>query len=226
MIQAFGITEDIPIGYIFKLLAGHEFGEFDERPYFGLGVGRGDFWKNWGYFSATAEIGGFVKDKNFQEGVVSIEGLYFSPLLKVRRNHFRQFVSMEYSSLLTPLVDEPFSFRDGIRGISRDVIGDRKFNINIESVLFHPLKFYGFRLASYLFYDFGWITFDDKLITSDNFHSAIGIGFRLRNESLLFRTIQLRFGVITGEGFNVNFSFSNPRIFSDFISNKPDVVKF
>ena len=32
MIQAFGITEDIPIGYLFKLVGGYEFGEFEDRP--------------------------------------------------------------------------------------------------------------------------------------------------------------------------------------------------
>ena len=226
MIQAFGITEDVPIGYQFRLIGGYEFGEFNDRPYLGLGIGAGDFWRKWGYFSADAEIGGFFKDQNFQQGVVTLEGLYFSPLIRYRRNHFRQFVSIEYSSLLRPLEDTPFGFRDNIRGISGEVKGDRKLGVSVESVLFHPLKFYGFRLASFGFYDFGWITFDDTLIEGDNFHSAVGIGFRLRNESLLFRTIQLRFGIVTDEGFTVSFSFSNPRIFSEFKSDKPSLVQF
>ena len=226
MIQAFGITEDIPIGYQFRLMGGYEFGEFHDRPYLGLGIGAGDFWRKWGYFTANAEIGGFFEDQKFQEGVVTVEGLYFSPLIRYRRNHFRQFVSIEYAALLRPLEDEPFGFRNNIRGISSDVTGDRKLAVGIESVLFHPLKFYGFRLASYGFYDFGWITFDDTLIKGDNFHSAVGIGFRLRNESLLFRTIQLRFGIVTDEGFQVNFSFSNPRIFREFRNDKPSLVQF
>ncbi len=226
MIQAFGITEDIPIGYQFRMIGGYEFGEFIDRPYVGVGIGAGDFWKKWGYFSANAEIGGFVEDQKFEEGVVAVEGLYFSPLLKFHRNHFRQFVRLEYSALLRPVLEEPFGFGDNIRGISGEIQGDRKLGISIESVLFHPLKIYGFRLATYAFYDFGWITFDDTLIRGDNFHSAVGIGFRLRNESLLFRTIQFRFGIITDDGFDFNFSFSNPRIFSEFSNDKPQVVEF
>jgi hypothetical protein len=93
--------------------------------------------------------------------------------------------------------------------------------------LFHPLKLYGFRMATYAFFDFGWIGFGGPLISGDNFQSAFGIGFRLRNESLLFRTIQLRFGYITETSdVDVNFSFSDPRIFGNFRTNKPEVVKF
>ncbi len=62
---------------------------------------------------------------------------------------------------------------------------------------------------------------------SENFQSTIGIGFRLRNESLLFRTIQLRFGyLIQSSDFDVNFSFSDPTIFDNFRTSKPDIVKF
>lgn len=226
MIQAFGVTEDVPIGYLVKLVGGYEYGEFNDRPYLAWGAGVGTFFDGVGYFSALAEVGGYIEDKEFEEGVVSIDGLYFSPLLRFNRNYFRQFVNINYSSTLRPLIDEPFSFREGIRGISREVQGDRKFSVNFESVLFHPLKLYGFRLATYAYWDVGWIGFGGSLITSENFQSAVGIGFRLRNEGLLFRTIQLRFGWITNDGFDVNFSFSDPSIFSNFQTSKPDIVKF
>ena len=227
MIQAFGVTEDIPIGYLFKVVGGYEFGEFVDRPYFGLGASAGDFWEGVGYFSGGTEVGGFIEDRKYQEGIVSVDGLYFSPLLKFQRNQFRQFVSMNYSTTLRPLVEQNFDFREGVRGISRDVQGDRKFSVNLESVLFHPLKLYGFRMATYAFYDFGWISFGGPLMKSENFQSAIGIGFRLRNESLLFRTIQLRFGYLTQPAeFDVNFSFSDPTIFSNFRTDKPEIATF
>jgi hypothetical protein len=227
MIQAFGVTEDIPIGYRFQLIGGYEFGEFVDRPYWGLGAAAGDFWDGVGYFTAGAEIGGFIEDRKFQEGIVSVDALYFSPLLRFRRNQFRQFVSLNYSTTLRPLIEEQFGFKEGIRGISREVQGDRKFSVNLESVLFHPLKLYGFRMATYAFYDFGWISFGGPLMKSGNFQSAIGIGFRLRNESLLFRTIQLRFGYLTQPAeLDVNFSFSDPTIFGNFRTDKPEIAAF
>ena len=227
MIQAFGITEDIPIGYLFKLVGGHEFGEFVDRPYFGLGASAGDFWEDVGYFSASAEYGSYIENGKSEEGIATFHGLYFSPLLKLRRNQFRQFLTVNYTTSFRPLISQQFDFVEGIRGIDQDVLGDRKFSVNLESVVFHPLKLYGFRMATYAFYDFGWISFGSPLITSKNFQSAIGIGFRLRNESLLFRTIQLRFAYLTAEsGLDVNFSFSDPTIFSNFRTSKPDIVRF
>jgi len=227
MIQAFGVTEDIPIGYIFKLVGGYEFGEFEDRPYWGLGAGAGGFWDGVGYFSTGAEFGGFVKDRKFQEGIVTVNGLYFSPLLRSGRNQFRQFVTLNYATTIRPLIEEPFNLKEGVRGISSDIQGDRRFSINLESVFFHPLKLYGFRMATYAYYDFGWISFGGPLMKSENFQSTIGIGFRLRNESLLFRTIQLRFGyLIQSSDFDVNFSFSDPTIFDNFRTSKPDIVKF
>ncbi len=227
MIQAFGVTEDIPIGYLFKLVGGYEFGEFVDRPYFGLGASAADFWEGVGYFTGGVEVGGFIEDQKYQEGIVSVNGLYFSPLLRFKRNQFRQFISMNYSTTLRPLIEQSFGFREGIRGISSDIQGDRKFSVNLESVLFHPLKLYGFRMATYAFYDFGWINFGGPLIKSANFQSSIGIGFRLRNESLLFRTIQLRFGYLTQPAeLDVNFSFSDPTIFNNFRTDKPEIATF
>ena len=162
-----------------------------------------------------------------EEGLLTLQGLYFSPLLKFHRNQFRQFINFNYTTTLRPIITQQFGFTDGIRGIDRSIQGDRKFYVNIESVLFHPLKFYGFRLASYAFADFGWISFGGPLISSDNFQSAIGVGLRLRNESLLFRTIQLRLGYLTQpKEVDVNFSFSNPRIFGNFRTDKPTIVEF
>ena len=227
LIQAFGITEDIPIGYLFKLVGGYEFGEFEDRPYIGLGASAGDFWKGVGYFTASAEFGGFIDDGKMEEGLVDIEALYFSPLLRFHRNQFRQFVNIEYTTTVRPIVTQQFGFNDEIRGIDRNVQGDRKFSVNFESVLFHPLKFYGFRMATFAFYDFGWISFGGPLISSDNFQSAVGIGLRLRNESLLFRTIQLRLGYLTASSeLDVSFSFSNPIIFGNFRTSKPTIVEF
>ena len=227
MIRAFGITEDIPIGYLFRLLGGYEYGEFSDRPYWGLGASAGGFLDGVGYFSASAELGGFMTNRKFQEGIVSVDGLYFSPLLQFHKNKFRQFVTLNYANAIRPLIDEPFGFKEEIRGISSETEGDRKFSVNLESVLFHPLKLYGFRMASYAYFDFGWIGSGGNLFEGDNFQSSIGIGFRWRNETLLFRTIDLRIGYLTEtSGVDINFSFSDPNLFENFHKSKPELVTF
>ncbi|GJM28268.1 MAG: hypothetical protein DHS20C17_09030 [Cyclobacteriaceae bacterium] len=227
MIQAFGITEDVPIGYQAGMVAGYEFGEFVDRPYWGVKAGIGDFWDNKGYFSITADFGGYLTRHKLEDGAVIIKGLYFTPLLRIGRNRFRQFVTLNYLTAINPRLDERFELKDQIRGISNEVQGDIGLSANFESVLFHPLRFYGFRMASFGFFDFGWISFDQPVIESKNFQASTGLGIRLRNESLLFRTIQLRLGYLTEtSSLKFSFSFSAPVIFDSFRSGKPEVVTF
>jgi hypothetical protein len=168
MIQTFGITEDIPVGYLFKFLGGYKFGEFNDQPYVGLEATAGRYWSGIGYISGQAGIGGFVEDTRLEQGVFSLKGLYFSQLLRVKRSHFRQFVNIKYSTAINPLIDDPFGLQGDLRGISSEVQGDRKFSVSSESVLFHALKFYGFSIASYAFYYFGWIGLGDSIVDRDN----------------------------------------------------------
>lgn len=227
MIQAFGVTEDIPIGYLVGLMGGYEFGEFSDRPYSGIRASIGDFWGAKGYFSLNAALGGYLTRHKLEDGAFIMKGLYFSPLLNVGRNKFRQFVKIIYQSAINPLIDQQFNIRDQIRGISGDVVGDIGFTVDIESVLFHPLRFYGFRMASFGFLDFGWIAFDQPLVETSNFQASTGLGLRLRNESLLFRSIQLRLGYLTEtRSFKFGLSLSTPILFDAFTTQKPDVVQF
>jgi len=227
MIQAFGVTEDISIGYLLGTMGGYEFSEFTGRPYWGVTAGVGDFWGSLGYVSINAAVGGYLARRRFEDGAVTLKSIYFSPLLQVGRSKFRQFARLTYQAAINPLVNQRFNMKDQIRGISSEVQGDIGFSVNIESVLFHPLRFYGFRVASFGYLDFGWVDFEGPLVRADNFQASTGVGFRMRNESLLFRTIQLRIGYLTEtSSINVGFSLSTPVIFDSFISKKPEIVTF
>jgi len=227
MIQAFGVTEDIPRGYVVDLNYGFEFGEFKGRPYWGFKMGAGDFLKDWGYFATIVEFGGFVEDNRFKEGAISTTGIYFSPLLNVGRFKFRQFLNAVYVVGLNREIETEINFENEIRGINEYLRGNRKLAFRLEPVFFNPFYFYGFQMATFFFYDFGWISFDKPLVTSVNFHSSIGIGLRLRNESLLFKTIQISLGYLPqDESFGLDFSLSDPLLFQNFRESKPTVVDF
>jgi len=227
LILAFGITEDIPRGFRFGLLGGYEYGEFENRPYWGLRASGGDFWKGVGYFAAVANLGGYVDDRKFEDGVFSSNSLYFSPLLRVKRFQFRQFLRLEYTRGLKRSQDDFITLEDEIRGTSDFIRGDRKLSASLESVFFSPVQVYGFRLAAYAYYDFGWISNRKPMITDENFQYSAGLGVRIRNESLLFSTMQLRLGYLKeSSSLELSFSFSSPRIFQNFQSSKPDTIPF
>jgi len=231
MILAFGITEDVPTGYNIEINPGVDFGEFQTRPYLGMEIGGARYF-SFGYNAVRLLIGGFFPEKKFEDGTFRIDYIYFSPLINLNRSNLRQFFSVNYTTGLKRNIDEKISYDDFIRGIDGDYLfGQHRLVASIESVFFTKWYWYGFRSAPFLFFDFGWLAQDRPLVQSQNFDSALGLGVRLRNESLLFATIELRVAIYPstpqgGDSFGFNFSVSEPRRFETFLTAKPELVGF
>ncbi len=231
MILAFGITEDVPTGFNFEIIPGVKFGEFQTRPYLGLEFdGAANF--SFGYNGIRVLIGGFFAENRFEDGTFRVDYSYFSPLKHLRRSKLRQFFNFNYTTGLKRRNDEKISSRDFIRGIDGDYLfGQHRLMVSLESVLFTPSYSYGFRLAPFWFFDFGWLSAETPLIQSQNVDAGLGTGIRLRNESLLFATIELRLAFypstpIGGDVLGFNFSVSEPRRFDVFQTAKPELVGF
>ena len=67
-----------------------------------------------------------------------------------------------------------------------------------EIVLFSPYHPLGFRIAFFGFADFGLIGYSPNIFKNE-FYTSLGIGVRLRNERLVFNTIQIRLGIAFGK---------------------------
>jgi len=79
--------------------------------------------------------------------------------------------------------------------------------------------------------DFGWISEGGPIFDPGNFFTGLGLGVRIRNESLLFSTLQIRLAYYprepnNGDQFDVDFHIRNPRLFRNFRTAKPEVVRF
>jgi hypothetical protein len=85
---------------------------------------------------------------------------------------------------------------EGLRGFSSGVLrGQRRVVLNYETDLFTPLSLVGFRIAPLFFFDMAWIAPDghgSPLRTAP--YTGIGLGLRLRNDYIAFRTIQVLLG--------------------------------
>lgn len=84
--------------------------------------------------------------------------------------------------------------------------------LNTETVVFTPYQPLGFRIAVFGFADFGLIGYSPNIFKND-FFTSFGLGVRLRNERLVFNTIQIRLGVAFGKRGLVEseyFRLSNP----------------
>ncbi|MCZ6520436.1 MAG: hypothetical protein O6848_02935 [Bacteroidetes bacterium] len=246
LIFAFGRTEDVPLGYLSELTGGYESGEFFDRWYSGIRVSKGGYFRNHGYLNGAIEIGGFIKQRRFDQGVLSGRLLFFNHLYQLGNSQLRLFINLRYLLGIRRFDDELVSIglrrfedvflsindRNGIRGLeSSRLIGQQKFVINTETVLFTPLNIIGFQLALAVFADLGWINPNDVAPFSGGFYQGYGVGFRFRNDNLAFNTFQIRIGFYPGEpidadGFAVDFG-SIPRLnLNDFDVRSPSILEF
>jgi len=231
-ILSFGITEDVPSGMIFEFNPGYVFGEFNSGPYLGYRISAARYFPKIGFVSATNRFGGIVDRRGVRDGVIDFGLRYFSPLKSFPKREFRQFVNLRLIRQINLNEGLQVSYGDNDRNIDlREVEGDRVINVDLESVVFHPRKWYGFQLASYLFTSFGWLADRSSLIRASNFYGAVGLGFRIRNESLAIQTLQISAGyfletIDNVDSFFYDFNVDDPLLFDDFRGLKPEVLRF
>ena len=83
----------------------------------------------------------------------------------------------------------------GLRGYSDNYLkGAKKQLLSYEGDFFSPLKLFGFKLAIIMFSDFGLISSNDRSLFTSKVFQGYGVGFRIKNEHLIFPAFQFMFG--------------------------------
>ncbi len=239
LVYTYGRTEDIPVGQLAEVVVGPEFGEFTDRWFTGLSYARGNYLTPLGYVSVGASGGGFWRNRRMEEGVLQFTLDSYSYLFYARRSRFRFFFSSDYTRGIRrpPTIDFPdryISIRqdDGIRGLSNVALeGNERLTFSLEGVAYPPWNLYSFRLALFGFLDTGLIAEENEKLLQTRAYHGVGLGFRVRNENLAFKTFQVRVIVYpnapTGESW-IGFSAGGiplPRL-RDFVGSKPRVFPF
>lgn len=234
LIYNYGTVEDIPYGLLLEFTAGFEDNEFTDRYYTGLEFSYGKFLKNFGYLTSEMGFSGFLKSGGYEKGLFQVRSKYFTNLFPVNNYHLRQFLNLDYTIGIRPYEDEyiNISKQNGIRGISSDSLrGTQRLTLGLETVAFAPFNTYGFKFAFYGFTDFGFIGSNKENIFKNDMFSALGIGIKIRNEKLVFKTFQIRFAFYPRlpADYNKNFiNISGEKLFdpADFNVEEPDILEF
>jgi len=220
----FGRTEDIPAGNLFALTMGYEYSTFRTRQYSGFKTSFGKYGIRFGYLYAGAEFGSFLHKGKWEQGVLTADVLYFTRLYNINGWLIRNFLWNRSTFGLNRYPGELVNINnyDGLRGFSSSsLLGQNKFTINLESVVFTPVSFVGFHLAGVVFADVGWLSPTDKISPfREKPYEAIGVGLRFRNEYLSFGTIQILAAfypkIPAGETFQKYRFYESSRPFYDF----------
>jgi len=200
LIYGYGRTEDIPYGGLLRFTVGkenNEFNEFRRRTYMGAEIALGKSSKNLGYFYTSAGLASYLNGKQSRQGLLTLRMKYFSNLYSIGNAKVRNFVNFDYTRGYDRNTDEFLSYRteNGFSGFRNDSIkGSQRLSVSLESVLFSPINYYGFRFAFFGFTDLSFLSGSNQQVVNGSILSGVGLGIRIRNDNLVFNTFQLRLG--------------------------------
>ena len=235
MVYGFGRKEYLATGYRAELVSGYAWSAFHEMVYAGASLHMGGL-APFGYLVGGFTFGSYIDGYSgrWNRTALDLDLLWVSKLLEVRRSRIRQFVAFNYTQGWHRMqgYEELLRFTDenGLQAIDTYATGTNRMVVNTETVLFTPIQPWGFRFAFFGFLDAGTLGLSNNPLRNSGF-ATLGIGLRIRNERLVFGTLQLRLGVAFGRGGLVDcdyVSLSNTKHFEEyrFRPMRPEVVGF
>lgn len=232
-IYGFGRSEDVPEGFSASVIGGITDKNKRPRSYYGIDLLHTHFNKE-GFFSTyTFRLGGFTNKNKWEDVDFLLNLEHFTQLKRLSRNWLnRNFYSLGFTKQLNTELNSPLILRSQF-GIpyhqNGDIKADFRGTIRGETVFFNMKKYWGFRLAPFLFGDLSVLTPTNLSLNKSDLYSAFGAGIRTRNENLVFGTIELRSyyfprPVPGMKGFKIEIS-SNLRFkYSNTFVRKPDFI--
>lgn len=197
LIYNYGRSEDIPYGGLVQIGFGKEFNEFKTRDYYSLEVSYGQFNSGFGYIYSRGIISAFTNNSVTEQGLLRLEMNYISNLSLWGRYKNRLFFSSEYTTGFNRYEDEYLTIgeKQGIRGFKNDSIrASGRLTMSLEAVTFTPINIYGFKMIFFAYAD--GALYREKMAEREmtGYITGVGAGVRIRNDNLVFNTIQISLG--------------------------------
>ncbi|CAN5595598.1 hypothetical protein BH11BAC3_BH11BAC3_32070 [soil metagenome] len=232
-IYGFGRSEDVPEGFSASVTGGFTDKNRKSRSYIGVDLLHTHFNKEGFFNTYTFRLGGFTYKSKWEDVDFLLNLEHFTQLKRLSRNWLnRNFYSLGFTKQINTELNSPLILGSQF-GIpyhrNGDIKADFRGTMRGETVFFNMKKYWGFRLALFLFGDLSLLTPVNLSLNKSDLYSAFGAGIRTRNENLVFGTIELRSyffprPVPGMKGFKVEIS-SNLRFkYSNTFIRKPDFI--
>jgi hypothetical protein len=195
-IYGFGITEDIPIGFSRKIIAGYSQIDSLKRLYLGW---QYDHWlvdSKENFFNYTLAMGGNYYKGSLQDNSLLFNLSWFSHLFSFRKFKLRQYANISYAGVNNLKVYDKLYLNNefGLERFTTDsAYGTQRFTVGMETDIFTRWKILGFKIGFFTSGKISILSKESVALIHGDFYSAIGCGFRMRNENLIFGTIEGRF---------------------------------
>lgn len=234
-IYGYGVTEDIPYGHLYELTTGLDHSQFGNWPYLGISLNNSFIDREGRYYNARFALDGFLDQDQIRQGSLLISANFFSNKFIAWDDPCRFFLKMEILSGINRFREEYLKIdgRFGIRDFyTHSLKGENRLKLNFEIVRYLRFNLHNFKFTNYLFADFAFLSTKLHSLLADNFYAGIGTGFRIYNESLVFKIIDARiswFPHRPPEGippFGTNLQGLSKARFDDFMGKKPQLIRY
>jgi hypothetical protein len=192
-VLGFGRTEDIPYGYRISFTTGWEIEMDQQRPYLGTEIYYNKIAQQGTILTYSVKLGAFLENRQLQDNLLAVNFTRYSKKYQLGRSVMRHQFETGYAVLLNQQLKRGFTIRDrnGIVGFMPDsLVGSQRLIISQETVVFTPWKLLGFQIAGISRIDLALIKVSNDLFEQRNFFSGFSLGVRIRNENLIFNTIE------------------------------------
>lgn len=195
-VYGFGRNEDVPEGGGGSFTTGYTKINNRERLYLGFNLQRYYFTPTEHYFNYTLRAGTYLYKEKMEDVNMLLSLDYFSRLHHLYRDwKNRNFFNISLARQIRSVFNDPLVVESvyGLQDFKNNNLGaTSRITLKGESVFFSPWSLMFFKFAPFVFANASVLNI--KMIQNDDrkLYSAVGGGFRIRNESLVFKTIELK----------------------------------
>lgn len=243
-IYGFGRNEDVPQGFTFSMIGGYVKKDSlrlisKTRPYLGTEFTLGKYSKREFYSFLNVRVGGFLYRGKWEDFELLASGDHFTKLHKINGRWFRRlFFNGSFAKQFSNQLNQPLQLISNYGlpyfYVPKDSAyeppkGDLRITSKAEIVFYHTKKYAGFGFAPFGFIDASLLKPKGEGFGKSDVYTSIGGGFRLRNENLLFGTIEARFSyfprTLPGmSSFKVKFNTNLRYKYNNSLVRRPDFV--
>ena len=195
-LYGFGRNEDLPTGKSMVITSGNYRREQSSLPYLGIKLENYKLLSNENYRHGTLSAGSSYADGQLQDVrfIASIEQINKLRYLESGYK-YRSIINISFTQTLKNKFNEALliSSSYGIPQLNKErIYGGTRITSNWESVWYNSRSFYGFRTSPFAFGNITYLRTVGQPIDKGDIYTSIGSGVRIRNENLIFGTIELR----------------------------------
>jgi hypothetical protein len=195
-LYGFGRNEDLPTGKSLVITTGSYSRENYAMPYLGIKLESYKLLTNKNYRHGIISVGSSYDDAQLQDVrfIASIEQINKLRYLESGYK-YRSIINLSFTQTLKNKFNEALliSSSYGIPQLNKErIYGGTRVTANWESVWYNSRSFFGFRTSPFAFGNITYLRTVGQSIKSGDIYSSIGSGMRVRNENLIFGTIELK----------------------------------